>query len=172
MCLAGLCLTVVLAGCSLHVSKNGISGNILGHSFAGARGSLPAGFPGDVPTPDDSRVLGGGGGADHTWDVAFAVTGALDTGTMAYESKLHGAGYAVGNYQSGTTPIPASTGTGSTSTTITVSGSTFEATNQHWRVQVASGSAGSVKGTRLHPGEFGLDIIVLPVTTPTTTSAS
>jgi hypothetical protein len=160
----------VLAGCSLHVSKNGINGNILGHSFSGARGTLPSGFPSDIPTPDSSRVLGGGG-ADNTWDVAFAVTGTVEAGTMAYKSKLQSAGYAISNYQSGTSPVTTPAGSGSTATTITASGATFEATNQHWKIQVASGTTSSVNGTVLRSGEFGLNIAALSASSATATSS-
>jgi hypothetical protein len=167
--IAGVGLAVLLSACSLHVSKNGVSGNILGHSFSGAKGSLPAGFPSDVPTPDSSRVLAGGG-ADNNWDVAFAISGTFSAGTMAYESKLRSAGYAISNYQSGTTPVTGSTGAGSTATTITASGATFEATDPHWRIQVASGTTSSANGSGLRAGEFALNITVLPASTTTPSS--
>ncbi len=65
---AAVGLALTLAGCGLHVSKNGVSGNILGHSFSASKGSLPAGFPSAIPSPDASRVLGGGGGTTGgTW---------------------------------------------------------------------------------------------------------
>lgn len=168
--LATICLGVALTGCSVHVSKNGISGNILGHSFSGARGTLPAGFPSSIPTPDGSRVLGGGG-ADNNWDVAFAVTGTVDTGTPAYESKLRSAGFAISNYQSGTTPVTGPAATGSTSSTITATGATFEATDAQWRIQVASGNTSSANGSGLRAGEFALNITVLPAS-PTTSPTS
>ncbi len=166
---AGVGLAVLLSACSLHVSKNGVSGNILGHSFSGAKGSLPAGFPSGIPTPDSSRVLAGGG-ADNNWDVAFAVTGAFSSGTMAYESKLQSAGYTISKYQSGSTPVTGSTGAGSTATTITSSGATFEATDPHWKIQVASGSTSSANGSGLRAGEFALNIAVLPASTTTPSS--
>ena len=169
LAVAGLGLAVLLSACSLHVSKNGISGNVFGHSFSGAKGSLPAGFPSNVPTPDSSRVLAGGG-ADNNWDVAFAVTGTFSAGTMAYESKLQSAGYTISNYQSGTTPVTGSTGAGSTATTITASGATFEATDAHWRIQVASGTTSSANGSGLRAGEFALNIIVLPASSTTSSS--
>jgi hypothetical protein len=157
---------MAIAGCSLHVSKNGVSGNIFGHSFSASKGSLPTGFPSDIPTPDASRVLGGGG-ADKGWDAAFAVTGTITAGTMAYAAKLRSAGYTVSNYQSGTTPVTGTTGSGSTATTVTLSGATFEATDSQWTIQVASGSTSSITGTGLKAGEFAINVTIVPATSTT-----
>lgn len=165
----GLCLGLVLTGCSLHVSKQGVSGNVFGHSFSGAKGSLPAGFPSDVPTPDQSRVLAGGG-SDNNWDVAFAVTGAVDAGTTAYQSKLQAAGYTISNVHTGTTQVTGSTGAASTGTTVTVTGSAFEAADAHWRMQVASGDTSSVNRGGLRAAEFGLNITVVPATSTPSSS--
>ncbi len=109
--IASVGLAIALTACGLHVSKHGLSGNILGHSFSAAKGSLPAGFPSAVPAPDSSRVLGGGGG-DNRWDAVFAVTGTITSGTTAYESKLRSAGYTITNYQSGSTPVTGGTAIG------------------------------------------------------------
>ncbi len=153
----------VLAACSLHVTNHGISGNILGHSFSGATGALPTGFPSDVPVPDNSRVLAGGG-AQNNWDVAFAVKGTVSAGTAAYQSKLRSAGYTVSNVQSGSadTPTSAASGAKSTQTTITVSGSTFTAKDAKWTVQVASGTTSANTNGEIKPGEFALNITVVP----------
>jgi hypothetical protein len=167
--IATLWVTTAVTGCSLHVSKSGVSGNILGHSFSASKGSLPAGFPGDVPTPDASRVLGGAG-AEHGWDAAFAVGGAISEGTMAYEAKFRSDGYAITNYQSGATPVTTATGSGSTATTVTLSGATFEASNPQWMIQVASGSTSSVTGTGLRSGEFAINVTVIPASSTTKTS--
>jgi hypothetical protein len=67
---------LVLSGCSLHVTKHGVSGNAFGHNFSGATGELPAGFPTNVPLPDHSRVLAGGG-TNNAWDVAFSPSSRL-----------------------------------------------------------------------------------------------
>jgi hypothetical protein len=154
------------AGCSLHVSKNGVNGNIFGHSFSASKGSLPAGFPSDVPIPDASRVLGGAG-ADRGWDAAFAVTGSITDGTMAYAAKLRSAGYSINNYQSGTTPVTGTTGSASTATTLTLSGATFQATNPQWTIEVASGRTSSISGTGLKAGEFAINVTVIPTTSTT-----
>jgi hypothetical protein len=170
-------VTLVVAGiavsaCSLHVSKHGISGNILGHSFSGAEGALPAGFPNNVPVPDSSRVLAGGG-TNNAWDVAFAVTGAVTSGTSGYESKLRSAGYTITNIRSGSTPVTAVTNAAasSTSTTITVAGTEFTAADSSWTIQVVSGTTTSSTGGGLKAGEFAINITVIPPpshTTPTT----
>jgi hypothetical protein len=167
--LAAVGLAVAAAGCGLNVSKHGVSGNIFGHSFSAEKGALPAGFPSSVPTPDASRVLGGGG-ADNRWDAAFAVTGTLTAGTMAYESKLRSAGFTITNYQAGSTPVTGATGSGSTATTLTASGATFEASDPQWTMRVASGSTSSVSGTGLRAGEFAINLIVVPTSATTTSS--
>ncbi len=163
---------VGLAACSLHVSRHAISGNILGHSFSGAEGALPAGFPNNVPVPDRSRVLAGGG-TNNAWDVAFAVTGPVTSGTSGYESKLRSAGYTITDIRSGSTPVTAVTnaGSGSTSTTITVAGTEFTAADSSWTMQVASGTTTSPTGGGLKAGEFAINITVigrLSGTTPST----
>jgi hypothetical protein len=158
---------LVLTGCSLHVSKHGISGNILGHNFSGATGALPAGFPSSVPVPDHSRVLGGGG-VGNDWDVAFAVTGTATAGTAAYQAKLTGAGFTISNVHTGSTTVTAA-GSSATSTTLTVSGSTFTAADAQWTVQVASGTTSSSGGT-LRPGEFAINLTVVPTSSVTSTT--
>ena len=32
---------LALSACSLHISKNGVSGNVFGHHFSAAKGALP-----------------------------------------------------------------------------------------------------------------------------------
>jgi len=156
-------VAVALAACSLHISKHGISGNILGHNFSGATGALPAGFPSDVPVPDNSRVLAGGG-TQNNWDVAFAVQGTVAQGTTAYQSKLRSAGYTVSNVQSGSAATATSTASGAktTQTTVSVSGSTFTAKDAKWAVQVASGTTSASTNGAIKPGEFALNITVVP----------
>lgn len=154
---------LALGACSLHVTSHGVSGNILGHSFSGATGALPTGFPSNVPVPDNSRVLAGGG-TSNNWDVAFAVKGTVSSGTSAYAAKLRSAGYSVSTIQSGSAVTPTSTASGSnsTQTTVSLSGSTFTAKNSTWAVEVAAGTtSGSTNGT-LKPGEFALNITVVP----------
>jgi len=160
-----------LSSCSLHVSKNGVNGNIFGHKFSAAQGVLPAGFPSSVPVPDGSRVLVGGG-TSGTWDVGFAVKGDLTAGTAAYQDKFRTAGYTVTDVQAGSTPITGATGvpSGSTTTTVTVTGSTFRATDPQWTVEVESGTTTSSTGGTLKPGEFAVNITVVPTSSTTTTS--
>ncbi len=164
-------LGLALSACSLHITKHGITGNVFGHKFSGATGVLPAGFPSSVPVPDNSRVLVGGG-TNNQWDVAFAVTGSLSSGTAAYEAKFRSAGYTVTNIETGSTPATAATGSGSnsTSTTVTLTGSVFTATDAQWTVQVESGSTTSSTGGTLKAGEFAINITVVP--TSSTTSST
>ncbi|HUY66758.1 MAG TPA: hypothetical protein VMV06_08065 [Acidimicrobiales bacterium] len=144
------------------MSKHQVSGNFFGHSFSGANGSLPAGFPTGVPVPDNSRVLIGGG-TDNHWDVGFAVTGSISTGTTAYESKLRSSGYAITNVQAGSSPVTngSTPNAGSPPTTVTVTGSIFTAENAQWTVQVESASTTS-SGSGLRAGEFAVNITVVP----------
>jgi len=161
---------VVLSGCSLHISKHGVSGNILGHSFSGASGALPAGFPTDVPQPASSRVLAGGG-TDGRWDVAFAVTGTISSGTMAYHDELAAAGYGVSDVQTGSAPDVGSSGRQSDapSTTVTITAYTFDAKGARWNIKVEAGtSTSSTAG--LKSGEFPLNITVVPTSSPSTTT--
>ncbi len=151
---------LTLSACGLHVSKHGVSGNVFGHNFSAASGQLPAGFPSTVPVPDASRVLGGGG-ADNKWDVGFAVTGSITTGTAAYQAKFQSAGYAISNVQSGSTPDTGAS-SGSPSTTVTLTGSVFTAKDAQWTVEVESGSTSSVSNGVLKAGEFAINITVLP----------
>ncbi len=153
---------LVASGCSLHVSRHRVSGNLFGHSFSGANGSLPTGFPADVPVPDNSRVLIGGG-TDNHWDVGFAVTGSITVGTAAYQSKLRSSGYGITNVQAGSSPVAtgSASNAGSPSTTVTVAGSIFTAENAKWTVQVESGSTTS-SGNGLRAGEFAVNITVVP----------
>jgi hypothetical protein len=169
------CIGVVLvtgllfSACSLHVSKHGISGNVFGHKFSGASGQLPTGFPSDVPVPDNSRVLDGGG-ADNDWDVAFAVTGTLAAGTTAYQAKFQTAGYTVTTIQSESVPDTGAANP-SPSTTLTLTGSVFSATNTQWKVEIESGTTSSAKNGPLKAGEFAVNITVVPAprtSTPTT----
>lgn len=153
---------LVVSGCSLHVSKHQVSGNFFGHRFSGANGSLPAGFPTSVPVPDNSRVLVGGG-ADNNWDVGFAVTGSITSGTTAYQSKFRSSGYSIAHVQAGSSPVTdgSASNAGSPSTTVTVSGSIFTADDAQWTVQVESASTTS-SGNGLRAGEFAINITVVP----------
>jgi hypothetical protein len=161
-------MALTLSACGVNVSKHGVSGSVFGHKFSAASGQLPSGFPSDVPVPDRSRVLDGGG-ADNHWDVAFAVTGSVSSGTTAYQGKFRAAGYTVTNIQSESTP-----GTGanpSPSTTVTLTGSVFSATNATWKVEVESGTTSSAKKGPLKTGEFAVNITVVPAastSSPTT----
>jgi hypothetical protein len=156
---------VTLSACSLHVSSHGVSGNVFGHSFSAAKGSLPSGFPSNVPVPDNSRVLGGGG-TQNNWDVAFAVTGSLTAGTAAYQSKFESAGYTISGVRSGTTPVTGGA-SGTTSTTLALTGSVFTAKNTQWTVEAVSGSSSTIKGSPLKSGEFAIDIAVVPISETT-----
>jgi hypothetical protein len=160
---------LTLSACSLHISKHGLSGNALGHSFSAASGQLPAGFPSSVPQPDNSRVLGGGG-SDNRWEAAFAVTGSLTPGTTAYQDKFQSAGYTLSNIQSGSTPATG-TPSGSPTTTLTLSGSVFTAKDAQWTVEVASGTTSSSNTGVLKAGEFAISVTVVPAasTPPPTT---
>ncbi|HEX3980042.1 MAG TPA: hypothetical protein VHW93_02410 [Acidimicrobiales bacterium] len=137
-----------------------MSGDVFGHTFSAAKGSLPSGFPSNVPVPDNSRVLGGGG-TQNNWDVAFAVTGSVTTGTAAYRSKFQSAGYTISGVRSGTTPVTGGASS-ATSTTVTLTGSVFTARNAHWTVEAVSGSTSTIKGSPLKSGEFAIDIAVVP----------
>jgi len=163
----------VLTGCGLHVTKNGVSGDILGHSFSADRGALPAGFPSDVPTPDHARVLGGGG-TDNRWDAAFALNGGVTSGTEAYEDKFRSAGFIITNAEIGTVPTPSSTAaaTGSTSTTVTVEGSVFTASTSQWTVAVVGGSTTAPTTGTLKPGEFAVNITVVPTSSIATSTTA
>jgi hypothetical protein len=158
-------VSLTLSACGIHISKNGVSGNVFGHHFSAASGQLPSGFPSNVPVPDNSRVLDGGG-ADNNWDVAFAVTGSLSSGTTAYQSKMQSAGYTISNVQSGSTP-DTNAANPSPSTTITLTGSVFTAKNSQWTVEVVSGTTSSAKNGPLKAGEFAINITVVPVTSST-----
>jgi hypothetical protein len=162
-----------LAGCGIHISKNGVSGNILGHSFSGSKGSLPAGFPSQIPIPDDSRVLVGGG-TDSRWDVAFAVTGSLATGTSKYQHELGSAGYTVTGIQTGSTADtePSGSAATGTSTTVTLNGEDFSAHNSQWTIQVVSGTTTASSNGELKPGEFAINITAVPTSSITTTTTS
>ncbi len=174
---AGL-LSLALAGsaCGLHISKNGISGNILGHKFSAAVHQLPAGFPSAVPLPANSRVLGGGGGSDSqgtVYDAAFAVSGSVPAVFSSYQSTFKNAGYTISNVQppsSVTTPsATASSGSKNTSTTISATGGTFTAKDDSWTVDVLVGSTSAALGDELKPGETGVNVTVAPTSQTTTT---
>ncbi len=159
-CLLLVAVGLALSACGLHVSKHGVSGDVFGHHFSAASGQLPAGFPTSVPVPDASRVLGGGG-ADNRWDVGFAVTGSVTSGTAAYQAKLQSAGFTVSNIHSGSTPDTGAS-SGSPSTTVTLTGSVFTANDAQWTVEVESGSTSSVSNGVLKAGEFAINITVVP----------
>jgi len=164
---------LALAACSLHISKNGVSGNILGHKFSAAEHALPQGFPSDVPLPDNSRVLGGGGTSvknGEGWDALFAVTGSGSSVMSAYQSKLKGAGYTITDVQNPQTfSTPTSSGGGGTSTTQTVNVGSFTATNSQWTIKVLVGTT-SGTGGELKPGEVGLNITLVPTSDVTSTT--
>jgi hypothetical protein len=162
---------LALSACSLHLTKRGVSGNAFGHSFSAANGALPAGFPTGIPTPDHARALGGGGASDR-WDVAFAVTGDLAAGTAAYQGKFRAGGFGVTDIQAGSTPVTVTTGgsSGVTTTTVTLTGSVFRATDTQWTVLVESGTTTASTAGSLKPGEFGVNITVVPTSSTTTTS--
>ena len=168
-----------LSACGLHVSKNGVSGNILGHKFSAAEHQLPAGFPSDIPTPTGATVLGGGGVSDANgggWDAAFALTGTVAAGSTAYQKQFTDAGYTVTDVQTSgptsvTAPTTASTGAGATSTTVTLDGASFKATNSTWTVQVLLGSSSSAVGSELKAGQYGVNITAVPTSSTTTTTS-
>lgn len=157
---------VILSGCGLHVTKHGVSGNAFGHNFSGATGALPTGFPSNVPLPDHSRVLVGGG-TNNDWNVTFAVTGSVTDGTNAYQAKVQAAGYGISNVQSGSSPVPAGTGSSSTGTTVTATGSIFTAKNAQWAMQVVAGSTTASTTSGLKPGEFAINITLVPASAAT-----
>jgi hypothetical protein len=159
---------LVLSGCSLHVTKHGVSGNAFGHNFSGATGELPAGFPTNVPLPDHSRVLIGGG-TNNKWDVAFAVTGSQASETSAYQAKVQSAGYTISNVQTGSPPIASGPGANSSPTTVSAAGSAFTAKNAQWTMEVVS-AATSSQGTGLKPGEFAINITVVPASLTTSST--
>jgi hypothetical protein len=137
-----------LSACSSGSSGNSVSGTVNGQNFSATSGKLPSGFPSDVPTPSNSRVIGGGGAANN-WDVVFAVTGSVSSASSGYQSKLSSAGYTVSNAQSGAAASAA--------------GATFTATNSKWKLQVASGSTSTTPtNTALKPGEVVLNTVVTP----------
>jgi hypothetical protein len=143
-------LAAAALGLSACSSGHSVTGTVNGQNYSAAQGQLPAGFPSDVPTPSNSRVLGGGGGGNN-WAVAFAVTGPVQTGTTAYQSKLTSAGYTIANAQSGATPSAA--------------GAAFSATSSKWTLQVAGGSSTTQPTTSaLKSGEFALSVTVTPAT--------
>ncbi len=146
-------LVATALGLSACSSGHSVTGTANGQNFAASTGQLPTGFPSGVPTPSNSRVLGGGG-AGSSWDVAFAVTGSVSGATTAYQSKLTSAGYTVSNAQSATAASGAA-------------GSQFTATSSKWSVQVAGGSSpAAANGGALKSGEFPLNVTVTPATSP------
>jgi hypothetical protein len=172
---AAVVLAVVVSACGIHISKNGISGNILGHKFSAAEHALPAGFPSDVPVPAKARVLGGGGATNNGvtgYDVAFAVSGSVASVLTGYQNQFKAAGYTVSdvqNPQSVTTPTSGGAGSGTTSTTVTLTGGSFVATNDSWKVEVLGGTSSSAVSSELKAGEVGVNIIVTSKSTTTTT---
>jgi hypothetical protein len=154
---------LVLGACSLHVSKHGVSGSILGHSFAAKSGTLPTGFPTTVPQPDGARVLGGAG-ATNRWDAAFAVTGSVAAGAASYEAKFRSAGYAVTDVHPGLSPVTGSTAAAS-ATTVTATGASFTATGQGWKVEALLGSATGSTDGQLRSREYAVNITVVPSAT-------
>ena len=165
--LAGL----ALSACSLHIGKNGISGNVFGHRFSAQTHQLPPGFPSAVPVPANSRVVFSGS-AGTGYDVAFAVNAPLAAGVAAYQQQLRTAGYTISDVKSGSTALtPSSTqGSGHTTTTITLTGSSFTATSPQWTVEVLAGTSSTVVTDLLKPGEFGLNITVVPSDQTTSTT--
>ncbi len=147
---------IALAACSSG-SPSSVSGSVSGSSgsASGAAGQLPSGFPKDVPVPSNSRVLGGASTGNQS-DAAFAVPKPFASATAAYASKLRSAGYTVSNVVSGASGSAA--------------GATFSANDSKWSLQVAAGtSASSATEGTLKPGEFVLNVTVLPAnSTPTT----
>jgi len=171
-----LAAALTLSACSLHISKNGVSGNFFGHSFSAEEHQLPQGFPSAVPIPANSRVLLGGGtsgGGTTGYDVGFAVHAPLASGVAAYQQQFRSAGYTISDVHAGTTSLSPSTTAGSnnnTTTTLTLTGSSFTATNPQWTVGVLAGTSSSVVSDVLKPGEFGLNITVVPTSEVTTTT--
>lgn len=139
--------TLGLSACS---SGQSVTGTVNGQNYSASSGQLPSGFPSDVPTPSNSRVLGGGGSSNN-WDVAFAVQGPVSTAASSYQSKVTSAGYAVSNSQSAAAGAAA--------------GATFTATSSKWMLQVASGSGSTTPtNSALKPGEVVLNLVVTPAT--------
>jgi hypothetical protein len=173
VCLPSIALAsagLALSACGLHVSKHGVSGNIMGHSFSAASGSLPAGFPGGVPVPAGARVLGGGG-TNGRWDVSFAATGSATVGASAYQERFRSDGYTITDAQAGSAPIsPTGSAGTATSTTVTVTGSVFTARSPSWTVEVEAGSSTSPTIGSLKAGEYAVNVTVVPTSsvTPTT----
>jgi hypothetical protein len=169
-----------LSACSLHVTKNGVSGNLFGHKFSAAEHQLPAGFPSDIPTPANSQVLAGGGVTDAGgtgWDVAFAATGDVASGSTAYQAKFQSAGYTISQVQApGSTSVTAPTtagtqaGSSATSTTVTLQGASFVATSPTWQVTVLLGSSSSAVSSELKAGQYGINITAVPTSSTTTTT--
>lgn len=160
---AALCvgaIGVLATACGIHISKNGISGDIGGHKFSAAIHGLPSGFPTNVPLPDNARVIAGAG-TNGGYDAAFAVSGAVAAGAQAYESKFQSAGYTVTNISAPSTTEVSGSGQNSTSTTVTLTGASFTAKNSTWTVQVEMGSSSSAVGSELKTGEFGINITVV-----------
>jgi hypothetical protein len=170
---------VVLAGCGIHISKNGISGNIMGHHFSAEKNALPAGFPSDVPLPANSRVLGGGGAGDANgsgYEVGFAVAATVDQAFASYQNTFKNAGYTLSNVQapeSVTTPTGTSGSSGSsvTSTTVSLTGGAFTAANGSWNVEVVVGKSSEAFGGVLKAGETGISITVASRSLTTSTTS-
>ncbi len=158
-CLATVALS--LAACGIHVTKNGISGNILGHSFSGSRGSLPAGWPSSITMPDNYRVIAAGG-TDNRWDAVLGVTGSFSSGTAAYQSKLQSAGYTISNVQTGSLPTGSSGAGSSTGSTVNATSSVFTAKNAQWTLEVITGTTSASTDGDLKPGEFAVNITAAP----------
>jgi hypothetical protein len=160
---------LAFAGCSIHISKNGISGNVLGHKFSAEKGVLPAGFPSEVPSPSNSTVVYGAD-LDNNFNVGFGVTGSLNSGTQEYESKLSSAGFKISNVQTASTVASSGSGSGETGTTQTLNGDAFTATGSTYTVEVLSGTDTTLTKGLLKAGQFGIDITVVPNSEVSTTS--
>lgn len=158
---------ILVSACGIHISKNGISGDIAGHHFSAALHGLPSGFPTDVPLPDSARVIGGAG-TNGGYDAIFAVPGTVSTGAQAYEAKFQSAGFTVSNISSPATTELSGSAQNATSTTMTLTAASFTAQNGAWTVQVEIGSSSSAVSTDLRAGEFGVNITVVPATSTTT----
>lgn len=166
---------LVLSACSLHVTKNGVSGSAFGRHFSASQHQLPAGFPSAVPIPDHSQVLVGGGistSGGTGWDVVFAVNGTVDGGSTAYQAKFRAAGYRVTDVRSSgvsSTTVPRSSGV--TSTTQTLTGASFIATDATWKVTVLLGSSSSAEDSQLKAGQFAVNVTASPTPSTTTTTS-
>jgi hypothetical protein len=160
---------LALSACSLHVTKNGVSGNILGNKFSAGK-SLPAGFPSVVPTPADAQVLFGAGGSNShgaVYTVEFGVTSAsIVTVFSTYEAQFRAAGFTVNVTSAPSSATTTSSAAGGTS--VSISGA-FTATGSGFQVAVSALDSSSVSG-QLKAGEIPINVVVTQgLSTSTTT---